>query len=46
MVLIYSTNMPTNMANILGKQIRFHDRNMHNQLKSDLVEHIWQKTGT
>ena len=44
--LTYSTNMSTNMANILGNRTRLRDRNVHHQLKSDFVEHIWQKFGT
>ena len=43
--LTYSTDIPTNIANQMGVQIRFRDRQMHQQLKDDLVQHIWHKFG-
>uniref|UniRef100_A0A0D2ZTF0 DDE Tnp4 domain-containing protein n=1 Tax=Brassica oleracea var. oleracea TaxID=109376 RepID=A0A0D2ZTF0_BRAOL len=39
--LTYSTDIPTNIANQMGVQTRIRDRQAHEQLKSDLVEHIW-----
>lgn len=44
--LTYFTNKPTNMTNILGNRTPLRDRNVHHQLKSDLVEYIWQNFGT
>ena len=35
--------MPKNIANMMGVQTRIRDRQMHQQLKADLVEHIWHK---
>uniref|UniRef100_A0A0D3AY84 DDE Tnp4 domain-containing protein n=1 Tax=Brassica oleracea var. oleracea TaxID=109376 RepID=A0A0D3AY84_BRAOL len=43
--LTYSTDMPTNIANMMGVRTRIRDRQMHQQLKADLVENIWQKFG-
>uniref|UniRef100_A0A0D3BK38 DDE Tnp4 domain-containing protein n=1 Tax=Brassica oleracea var. oleracea TaxID=109376 RepID=A0A0D3BK38_BRAOL len=43
--LTYSTDMPTNIANMMGVRTRICDRQMHQQLKADLVEHIWRKFG-
>ena len=43
--LTYSTNIPTNIANMMGVRARIRDRQMHQQLKDDLVEHIWRKFG-
>ena len=43
--LTYSTDIPTNIANMMGVRTRIRDRQMHQQLKDDLVEHIWQKFG-
>ncbi|WZZ24153.1 hypothetical protein YC2023_007554 [Brassica napus] len=39
----YSTDTPTNIANMMGVRTRIRDRQMHQQLKADLVEHIWRK---
>ncbi|CAN6849500.1 unnamed protein product [Brassica oleracea] len=39
--LTYSTDIPTNIANMMGVRTRIRDRQMHQQLKADLVEHIW-----
>uniref|UniRef100_A0A0D3BIL9 Myb-like domain-containing protein n=1 Tax=Brassica oleracea var. oleracea TaxID=109376 RepID=A0A0D3BIL9_BRAOL len=36
----YSTKIPTNIANQMGVRTRIHDRQAHQQLKGDLVEHI------
>uniref|UniRef100_A0A0D3DQV5 Uncharacterized protein n=1 Tax=Brassica oleracea var. oleracea TaxID=109376 RepID=A0A0D3DQV5_BRAOL len=43
--LMYSTDIPTNIANMMGVRTRIRDRQMHQQLKVDLVEHIWHKFG-
>uniref|UniRef100_A0A0D3DLU7 DDE Tnp4 domain-containing protein n=1 Tax=Brassica oleracea var. oleracea TaxID=109376 RepID=A0A0D3DLU7_BRAOL len=43
--LTYSTNMPSNIANMMSARTRISDRQMHQQLKADLVEHIWRKFG-
>uniref|UniRef100_A0A0D3EDK9 Uncharacterized protein n=1 Tax=Brassica oleracea var. oleracea TaxID=109376 RepID=A0A0D3EDK9_BRAOL len=43
--LTYSTYIPTNIANMMGVRIRILDRQMHQQLKDDLVEHVWCKFG-
>ena len=41
----YSTDIPTNIANQMGVRTRIRDRQAHQQLKGDLVEHIWRKFG-
>jgi len=41
--LSYSTGMPTNVRDFIGIRNKVRDREMHLQLKSDLVEHIWKK---
>ena len=41
--LSFSTNMPTNIANMMGVRTKIRDRQMHQQLKDDLVEHMWRK---
>ena len=38
--LTYSTNILTNNANIMGVRTRIREKQMHQQLKADLVEHI------
>uniref|UniRef100_A0A0D3CC19 Myb-like domain-containing protein n=1 Tax=Brassica oleracea var. oleracea TaxID=109376 RepID=A0A0D3CC19_BRAOL len=43
--LTYSTDIPSNIANMMGVRTRTRDRQMHQQLKADLVEHIWRKFG-
>uniref|UniRef100_A0A0D3C2S7 DDE Tnp4 domain-containing protein n=1 Tax=Brassica oleracea var. oleracea TaxID=109376 RepID=A0A0D3C2S7_BRAOL len=43
--LTYSTDMPTNFVNMMGVQTRIRDRQMNQQLKADLVEHILRKFG-
>ena len=43
--LTYSTDTPTNIANMMGVRTRIRDRQMHQQLKADLVEHLWSKFG-
>uniref|UniRef100_A0A0D3BGR1 DDE Tnp4 domain-containing protein n=1 Tax=Brassica oleracea var. oleracea TaxID=109376 RepID=A0A0D3BGR1_BRAOL len=43
--LSFSTDMPTNIANMMGVRTRIRDRQMHQQLKDDLVEHMWRKFG-
>uniref|UniRef100_A0A0D3C0S7 DDE Tnp4 domain-containing protein n=1 Tax=Brassica oleracea var. oleracea TaxID=109376 RepID=A0A0D3C0S7_BRAOL len=43
--LTYSTDIPTNIATMMGVRTRIRDRQMHEQLKSDLVEHLWCKFG-
>uniref|UniRef100_A0A0D3A9C2 DDE Tnp4 domain-containing protein n=1 Tax=Brassica oleracea var. oleracea TaxID=109376 RepID=A0A0D3A9C2_BRAOL len=42
--LTYSTDIPTNIANMMGVRTRIRDRQMHQQLKADLVEHLWRKS--
>uniref|UniRef100_A0A0D3B398 ENTH domain-containing protein n=1 Tax=Brassica oleracea var. oleracea TaxID=109376 RepID=A0A0D3B398_BRAOL len=43
--LNYSTDIPSNIANMMDFRIRIRDRQMHEQLKADLVEHLWSKFG-
>uniref|UniRef100_A0A0D3AWC1 DDE Tnp4 domain-containing protein n=1 Tax=Brassica oleracea var. oleracea TaxID=109376 RepID=A0A0D3AWC1_BRAOL len=43
--LTYSTDISTNIANQMGVRTRIRDRQAHQQLKGDLVEHIWRKVG-
>uniref|UniRef100_A0A0D3BYX1 Uncharacterized protein n=1 Tax=Brassica oleracea var. oleracea TaxID=109376 RepID=A0A0D3BYX1_BRAOL len=43
--LTYSTDIPTNIANMMGVRTRIHDRQVYQQLKADLVEHMWSKFG-
>ena len=43
--LTYSTDIPTNIANMMGVRTRIRDRQTHQRLKGDLVEHIWRKFG-
>uniref|UniRef100_A0A0D3DNG5 DDE Tnp4 domain-containing protein n=1 Tax=Brassica oleracea var. oleracea TaxID=109376 RepID=A0A0D3DNG5_BRAOL len=43
--LTYSTDIPTNIANMMSVRTRIRDRQMHEQLKGDLVEHVWCKFG-
>ena len=38
--LTYSTDIPTNIANMMDVQTRIRDRQMHEQLKAGLVEHV------
>ncbi|KFK24055.1 hypothetical protein AALP_AAs70484U000200 [Arabis alpina] len=40
----FSTSMPTNNADMMGVRTRLRDKQMHQRLKADLVEHIWQKS--
>jgi len=44
-VFIYSTDMPSNLGNMMVTRTRLRDRTKHEHLKADLVEHIWQKFG-
>nr|ABE65399.1 hypothetical protein At1g43590 [Arabidopsis thaliana] len=41
----YSTDMPSNLGNMMATRTRLRDRTKHEHLKADLVEHIWQKFG-
>ncbi|XP_009128533.2 putative nuclease HARBI1 [Brassica rapa] len=43
--LAYSTDIPSNIANMMGVRTRIRDRQMHQQLKDDLVQHIWRRFG-
>nr|BAA85461.1 ORF-c [Brassica rapa] len=43
--LTYSTDMPSNIANMMGVRTRIRDKQMHQRLKADLIEHIWRKFG-
>ncbi|WZZ77775.1 putative nuclease HARBI1 [Brassica napus] len=42
----YSTDMPSNLGNMMSIRNRVRDRTIHHQLKADLVENIWQNFGT
>ncbi|XP_023636143.1 uncharacterized protein LOC111830021 [Capsella rubella] len=39
----YETDMPSNVVDMMTARTRLRDRNMHEQLKNDLVEHLWNK---
>ncbi|XP_024004167.1 putative nuclease HARBI1 [Eutrema salsugineum] len=41
----YSTYMPTNILNLIGNRKKVRDKEIHQRLKDDLVEHIWNKFG-
>uniref|UniRef100_A0A0D3CRE0 DDE Tnp4 domain-containing protein n=1 Tax=Brassica oleracea var. oleracea TaxID=109376 RepID=A0A0D3CRE0_BRAOL len=41
----YSTDMPSNLGNMLGVRTHVRDRRIHKQLKNDLIENIWNKFG-
>ncbi|XP_024004112.1 putative nuclease HARBI1 [Eutrema salsugineum] len=41
----YSTDMPSNIADMMGTRKKIKDKQVHQQLQADLVEHIWQKFG-
>ena len=43
--LTYSTDIPSNIANMMGVRTRIRDRQMHEQLKGDLVKHVWRRFG-
>ena len=43
--LTYSTNIPTNITNMMGVRTIIHDRQIHKQLKADLIEHVWHNFG-
>uniref|UniRef100_A0A0D3BGD7 DDE Tnp4 domain-containing protein n=1 Tax=Brassica oleracea var. oleracea TaxID=109376 RepID=A0A0D3BGD7_BRAOL len=43
--LTFSADMPTNIVNMMGVRTRIRDKQMHQQLKDDLVEHIWRIFG-
>uniref|UniRef100_A0A0D2ZX98 Uncharacterized protein n=1 Tax=Brassica oleracea var. oleracea TaxID=109376 RepID=A0A0D2ZX98_BRAOL len=43
--LTYSTDIPTNIANMMGVRTRIRDRQVHQQLKADLVENMRSKFG-
>ncbi|XP_033133217.1 uncharacterized protein LOC108870213 [Brassica rapa] len=43
--LTYSTDTPSNIANMMGVRTTIRDKQRHRQLKADLVEHIWRKFG-
>ena len=42
---IFFTDMPSDIANMIAVRTRIRDKQMHQQLKADLVEHIWCKFG-
>ncbi|XP_023637544.1 uncharacterized protein LOC111830208 [Capsella rubella] len=44
--LSYSTDMPSNLTNMMGIRNDVRDTKMHERLKKDLVEHLWQKFGS
>ena len=37
--------IPTNIVNMMGVRTRIRDRQIHQQLKNDFVEHIYRKFG-
>ena len=39
-VLTYSTDIPKNIANMMGVRTRIRDRQVHQQLKAGLIENI------
>ena len=41
--LDFDMGMPTNIANMMDARTRIRDKPMHEQLKADLVEHLWGK---
>ncbi|XP_033137263.1 putative nuclease HARBI1 [Brassica rapa] len=41
----YSTDIPSNITNMMDARSRIRNRQMHQQLKDDLVEHIWRRFG-
>ena len=43
--LNYSTDIPSNIVNMMGVRTRICDIQMNEQLKADLVEHLWSKFG-
>uniref|UniRef100_A0A0D3AEU9 DDE Tnp4 domain-containing protein n=1 Tax=Brassica oleracea var. oleracea TaxID=109376 RepID=A0A0D3AEU9_BRAOL len=43
--LDFQTDIPSNIANMMGARSRIRDQHKHQQLKADLVEHIWHKFG-
>ncbi|XP_024006097.1 uncharacterized protein LOC112082808 [Eutrema salsugineum] len=43
--MTYSTNMPTNLTNLISNRNDIRDRKMHDRLKADLIEHVY-KFGT
>uniref|UniRef100_A0A0D3DNC7 No apical meristem-associated C-terminal domain-containing protein n=1 Tax=Brassica oleracea var. oleracea TaxID=109376 RepID=A0A0D3DNC7_BRAOL len=43
--LTFSTDIPTNIGNMMAARTRIRDKQMHQQLKADLVEHVWRKFG-
>ena len=45
MDLTYSTDIPTNIANMMGVRTRIRNRQMHRQVKANLFEHLWRKFG-
>ncbi|XP_024004096.1 putative nuclease HARBI1 [Eutrema salsugineum] len=44
--LTYETDRPTNIGNLMGIRNSIRDQTKHDQLKADLVEHLWNKFGT
>ena len=41
--LTYSTDIPSNMGNMMNVRTTIRDKRIHERLKADLVEHIWSK---
>uniref|UniRef100_A0A0D3CZB4 Myb-like domain-containing protein n=1 Tax=Brassica oleracea var. oleracea TaxID=109376 RepID=A0A0D3CZB4_BRAOL len=41
----FSTDMPSNLGNMMAIRNQIRDRKINQQLKADLVENIWQKFG-
>ncbi|KAG2318386.1 hypothetical protein Bca52824_011599 [Brassica carinata] len=42
----YSTEMSSNLGSMINIRNRVRDKTIHQQLKADLVENIWEKFGT
>ena len=42
----FSTDLPSNLGNMISIRNQVRDRTIHQQLKEDLVENICQKFGT
>ena len=41
----YSTDIPSDITNMMDARTRIRNRQMHQQLKDDLVEHVWLRFG-
>ncbi|XP_024007956.1 uncharacterized protein LOC112083965 [Eutrema salsugineum] len=43
--MTYSTDMSTNINNMIGNRNEVRDKKIHERLQADLMEHIWNKFG-